>query len=239
MSVHLVISAGQSKTGSSGPICLQHSHSFKVLSSASHTQLRLSAPRFKSIVIVRWRKCMELWIYCFCKALNAGTFSPIRQRFFDEGIYPSYHDFSRVKIIAHNSFSCANWKVTYFTNFRNSYMWIFFHKFLHKKQLPHSWPKPDDPDGDHLQSWLLQLWIPQSLCKRCSTKHSWLHTSVKSAWIFMRLSPSFICVWTHTNNIAQLWDHFFPGTVEDVTFLIMSNNHMADDANTILCMVMG
>ena len=30
--------------------------------------------------------------------------------------YPSCSSFPQVKIIAHNSFSCANWNVTYFTN---------------------------------------------------------------------------------------------------------------------------
>ena len=41
-------------------------------------------------------------------------------------------------------------------------------------------------------------------------------------------------------GFALLWDPFFssfPGTVDDITFLITSDNHMADGVNTILYMV--
>ena len=37
-------------------------------------------------------------------------------------------------------------------------------------------------------------------------------------------------------GFAQLWDPFFSGTVDDLIFLITSNN-MADEVKTILCMV--
>ena len=39
--------------------------------------------------------------------------------------------------------------------------------------------------------------------------------------------------------LLTFWDPFFSSTVDDITFLIMSNNHMADKVNTILCMVIG
>ena len=38
-------------------------------------------------------------------------------------------------------------------------------------------------------------------------------------------------------GFAQFLDLLFSSTVDDITFLITSNNHMADDVNTILCMV--
>ena len=41
----------------------------------------------------------------------------------------------------------------------------------------------------------------------------------------------------HINEIAQLWDPFFSRTVDDITFLITSNNYVADDVNTIVCMM--
>ena len=40
-------------------------------------------------------------------------------------------------------------------------------------------------------------------------------------------------------GFAQLWDPFSSGTVDDITFLITSNNHMADEVNTMLYMVIG
>ena len=40
-------------------------------------------------------------------------------------------------------------------------------------------------------------------------------------------------------GFAQFWGPFFSGTVDDITFLITSNNHTADEVNIILCMVKG
>ena len=44
-------------------------------------------------------------------------------------------------------------------------------------------------------------------------------------------------------GFAQVWGpfffFFFSGTFDDITFLITSNNHMADDVNAILIMVIG
>ena len=50
-------------------------------------------------------------------------------------------------------------------------------------------------------------------------------------------------------GFAQLWDPVFffgggggrgvPGTFDDITFVITSNNHMVDDLNTILFMIIG
>ena len=34
-------------------------------------------------------------------------------------------------------------------------------------------------------------------------------------------------------GFAQLWDPFIPpGVIDDITFLVTSNNHVADDVNT-------
>ena len=46
---------------------------------------------------------------------------------------PSCHDFSQVRTIVHISFSWVNWSVASFRYFMNSYMWIFFNNFFHKK----------------------------------------------------------------------------------------------------------
>lgn len=40
-------------------------------------------------------------------------------------------------------------------------------------------------------------------------------------------------------SFAEFWDFFFSGTVDDVTFLATSNNHMADVVNTVSTMVIG
>ena len=40
-------------------------------------------------------------------------------------------------------------------------------------------------------------------------------------------------------GFAQLWDPFFSGTDDDITFSIPSNNHMADDDSITLSMVIG
>ena len=67
------------RTGSRGPICPQHPHFLKVLSSTLHTQFQSSAPRFKGSLTVGWKQCMDLCFYCFAFrrswTLNAGTFS--------------------------------------------------------------------------------------------------------------------------------------------------------------------
>ena len=41
-------------------------------------------------------------------------------------------------------------------------------------------------------------------------------------------------------GFAQLRDPFFPpGTIDDITFLITLNNYIAEEVNTVLCMVIG
>ena len=72
------------KTGRSSLNYLQHSHSFKVLSCASHKQFQLSAPWIKGILTVRWKRCREIWIFCFSKVLTSEKCPP-SQLFFEEG----------------------------------------------------------------------------------------------------------------------------------------------------------
>ena len=40
-------------------------------------------------------------------------------------------------------------------------------------------------------------------------------------------------------GLYQLWDPPFSDTVDGVTLLITSKSHIADEVNTILCMVIG
>lgn len=110
---------------------------------------------------------------------------------------PSYHNFSQLNFIVHNSFSSAKWNVTAFPYFTNKLLWIFFSMFyikhlmnfgfsyniyvereryflqyvLHKAQFA-CLPKLDDLDNDHLQNWHIQFWIPQSISNQCGMKNS-------------------------------------------------------------------
>ena len=130
---------------------------------ASHTQFQLSAPRFKGILIVGWRLCQELWIYCFGEVLNAGNFRP-SQLFCDE------------------------------------------------------WGKPKVTWRLELEGEWARTWMFCSFMKVTVTLAVW-------AWLSFGIhsppSPP------HTDR------------VDDITFLITSNKHMADDLNTSLCMVRG
>ena len=38
-------------------------------------------------------------------------------------------------------------------------------------------------------------------------------------------------------GFAKIWDSLFLSTINDITLLITSNNHMTFDVNTILCIV--
>ena len=82
--------------------------------------------------------------------------------------------------------------------------------------------KLDDRDGNHLQNWLFQFWIPQSIFKQCSAKHSWLLIQVSNQrglpFDSLPVSPS----WTQRYEITRLWDLFLSGTVDDIIFLITS-----------------
>ena len=82
-----------SETESSSLIYLQHWHCFRWLSSTLHAQFQWSVARFKGILIVRWRQCMELWIDSFL-----------------QGPEPSCCDFSQVKIITHSCFQLCQLK---------------------------------------------------------------------------------------------------------------------------------
>ena len=118
-------------------------------------------------------------------------------------------------------------------------MWIFFNKLLHKK---HSLLVPD-------QHWTTRM--VTTLKADCSSSDS-LNPSANGA-VRNTVGSTYICQTSmvlhavisqfhlreHRNQIAQLWDPYFSGTVDDITFLITSNNHMTDDVNTILSMVIG
>ena len=60
-----------------GPIYLQHSHSFKTLSSTLHTQFQSYAPRFKGILIVGWRQYgWSSELTAFARSWMQGNFGP-------------------------------------------------------------------------------------------------------------------------------------------------------------------
>ena len=44
--------------------------------------------------------------------------------------------------------------------------------YSQKVQIARAWLKRDDPDGGHLQSWLVHLWITQTICNQGSVQNT-------------------------------------------------------------------
>ena len=139
--------------------------------------------------------------------------------------YPSCLDFSQVKIIWSYSFSFPTWNVTSFTYFTNCYQWIFFGTVLHSSTVCSfltetglaQWP------SSKLTFQALNPWASANGAVRNTTGP--IHICQIS--MDCRAIVSVSSVFTYRNKIAQLWS--IPGTVDDITFLITLNKHMAED----------
>ena len=126
------------------------------------TQFQSSAPRFKGILLVGRRQCVELWIFCICRVLNLECGNISTQP------------------------TCLWWGGT------------------SRSHVQPSW----DCRGDWARTW-----------RFCSLRKV---TVTLALWALRSFGISFLS-----------------GTVEYITFWIMPDNHMADQVNIILCMVIG
>ena len=149
------------KTGRSGPIYPQHSHSFKVLSSTSHTQFQSSVPRFK--------------------------------RHSDSRMETTHGALNLLPLWGHGcgeNFSLAN----------SSLM-----------------------RGKSQKSYGAKLWL----------YGGWAIT-----WMFCSFGK--VTVTLALRALLSFGIPFPPpGTIDDITFLIRSSNHMVHEVNTLLCVVRG
>jgi len=89
--------------------------------------------------------------------------------------------------------------------------------------------------SDQLQSWHFQLVSIIPSAKTVVWNAVCFIYMASQHGFFRKLSPR-----KHTEMKLLTFElHFFQGTIDNITFFKMSNNHMADDVNTILCVVIG
>ena len=150
--------------------------------------------------------------------------------------YPSCCECSQVKTILPNSFVYVSWN---FTSFMESDMCLSSTVLLfsppQKAVCFFFLTKMGQAGSDHLQSWHFQLvsFIPSA------------KTVVWNAVRFIYMASQHGFLWNclpEKNTEMKLLTfelHFFRGTIDDISFFKMSNNHMVDDVNTILCVVTG
>ena len=150
--------------------------------------------------------------------------------------YPSCCECSQVKTILPNSFVYVSWN---FTSFMESDMCLSSTVLLFFPPTKGSLLFLLNQNGTGWQRPSSKLAFPacilHSICENSGKKCSSFHMHGQSAWIFMKLSP-------RKNTEMKLLTfelHFFQGTIDDISFFKMSNNHMVDDVNTILCVVTG
>ena len=151
--------------------------------------------------------------------------------------YPSCCECSQVKTILQNSFAYVSWN---FTSFMESDMCL-------SSTVPPPPPPPPQKavcffltkmgqaGSDQLQSWHFQLVSIIPSAKTVVWNAVCFIYMASQHGFFRKLSPR-----KHTEMKLLTFElHFFQGTIDNITFFKMSNNHMADDVNTILCVVIG